>query len=176
MDVCINPEILRVIYFFNLILDIVKIVVPIGLIVFGLIDFSKAVMSSEEKEHKKTFNLFIKRILYGVLIFAVPWIVEVLMITLGDLIDKDKMGNFTDCLENANSECIEALESDNASTIRSTCDVPNGFGRSDKGFCWRCTTDSSIYEWGASMPPILEECKGWQKVSYSKDECPNSRK
>jgi len=127
MEACTNPDILRVIYFFNLILDIIKIVVPIGLIVFGLIDFSKAVMSSEEKEHKKTVNLFIKRILYGVLIFAVPWIVEVLMVTLGDLIDKDNMGNFTDCLENANSECIDALDSKDINTIKSICDVPEDF-------------------------------------------------
>ena len=127
MDACTNPDILRVIYFFNLILDIVKIVVPIGLIVFGLIDFSKAVMSNEEKEHKKTVNLFIKRLLYGVLIFAIPWIVEVLMVTLGDLIDKDNMGNFTDCLENAESECIEALDSKNMDTTKSVCDIPVDF-------------------------------------------------
>ena len=124
MDVCVNPDILRVIYFFNLILDIVKIIVPIGLIVFGLIGFSKAVISGDEKEQKKSFNLFGKRLLYGILIFAVPWIVEVLMITLGDLIDRDNMGNFTDCLENANSECIDALENKDFDAIEEMCDLP----------------------------------------------------
>lgn len=127
MTACYDPELLRVVYFFNLLIDIVKIIVPIGLIVFGLIDFSKAVISSDEKNQKKTVGLFVKRILYGVLIFAVPWIVEVLMITLGDLLDKDNMGNFTDCLENADSECIEALDSKNMDTIKSVCDVPVGF-------------------------------------------------
>lgn len=128
MGVCTNPDILKVIYFFNIIIDIVKIVIPIALIIFGIIDFAKAVISSNEKSQSKTVNLFLKRLLYGVLIFVVPWIVEVLMITLGNLLEsEDDMGNFTDCLENANFECIDALDSKNINTIKSICDVPEDF-------------------------------------------------
>lgn len=39
MDACTNVGILKVIYFIKLLLNIAFIAVPIGLIVFGLIDF-----------------------------------------------------------------------------------------------------------------------------------------
>lgn len=113
MNACENPEILRVFFFFNLILNIVKIVVPIGLIVMGLIDFSRALTSNDESTQKKSTKLFIKRVIMAVLVFFVPWIVETLIIGLGNLADGV---NFTDCLENATKEKIESLE--NSEKIR----------------------------------------------------------
>ena len=80
MDACTNVGILKVIYFIKLLLNIAFIAVPIGLIVFGLIDFSKSVASGDEKDGKKNLNLFIKRLIYGALVFCVPWIVNVVMI------------------------------------------------------------------------------------------------
>ena len=62
VSVCTNPDILRVIYFFLIIIDIVKIIIPIALIILGIIDFSKAVVISDEKVQKKSVNLFMKRI------------------------------------------------------------------------------------------------------------------
>ena len=106
-DTCTNPDILRVIYFGKLIVDIVKIVIPIGLIIMGMIDFSKSVVTNDDGVQKKNMKLFMKRIIFAVLVFAVPWIVEFLIINLGNLADGV---NFTDCLENANSEKIEELE------------------------------------------------------------------
>ena len=81
--------------------------IPIGLIVFGLIDFSKSVASGDEKDGKKNLNLFIKRLIYGALVFCVPWIVNVVMHLLGDL---TKDVNWTDCYNNANKEYIDAHE------------------------------------------------------------------
>ena len=187
MEACTNPDILRVIYFFSLILDIVKIIVPIGIIVFGIIGFSKAVISGDEKEQKKSFNLFGKRLLYGVLIFAVPWIVEVFMITLGDLIDKDNMGNFTDCLENANSECIDALDSKNINTIKSICDVPEDFkveedtsnqdenvgqNQTTNQVCWQCNDNPNLYQWGESAKSDSNCHAGWHELNRTKEQCP----
>ncbi|MGM9876438.1 MAG: hypothetical protein ACI310_04330 [Bacilli bacterium] len=107
VDACTNPDILRVIYFAKLILDIVKIVIPVGLIIMGMIDFSKSVVTSDEAVQKKNVKLFVKRIIFAVLVFAVPWIVETLIVSLGNLTDGV---NFTDCLENAESDCIEQIE------------------------------------------------------------------
>ena len=107
IEACENPDILRIIYFIKILIDIVKIIVPIGLIIIGSIDFSKSVINSDEKEQKKTLNLFIKRLIYAALIFIVPWLIEVLISFLGDL----TVGvNWTDCINNANSEKIEELE------------------------------------------------------------------
>lgn len=107
VDACTNPDILRVIYFAKLILNIVKIVIPLGLIIMGMIDFSKSVVTSDVGSQNKNMKLFIKRVIYAVLIFAVPWIVETLMVTLGDLTEGV---NFTDCLQNATEEKIAELE------------------------------------------------------------------
>lgn len=107
VDACTNPDILRVIYFGRLIVDIVKIVIPIGLIIMGMIDFSKSIVTSDDGVQKKNMKLLVKRIVFAVLVFAVPWIVEVLMINLGNLTEGV---NFTDCLENATGDCIDQLE------------------------------------------------------------------
>lgn len=106
-NACTNPDILKIIQFILIIINIVTIAVPIGLIVYGSIDLSKTVISGEEKDGKKNLNLFIKRVIYAVLVFAVPWIVKTVMIFLGDLTEGV---NFTDCLKNANSETIKSLE------------------------------------------------------------------
>ena len=82
MDACTNVGILKVIYFIKLLLNI-------------------------EKDGKKNLNLFIKRLIYGALVFCVPWIVNVVMHLLGDL---TKDVNWTDCYNNANKEYIDAHE------------------------------------------------------------------
>lgn len=107
LNACENPDVLRIIYFIKILIDIVKIVVPIGLIIMSTIDFSKSVTTNDENIQKKVITLFGKRIIVAVLIFIVPWIAEVVMVALGDL---TKDVNFTDCLQNANKEKIEALE------------------------------------------------------------------
>ena len=100
LEACQHPGILRVLYFATLLLDIVFVLVPIGLIVMLMIDFSKAVVSGDEKASKST-KLVGKRILYAILIFSVPWIVNLLM----DFLDSAGLHNsYITCLENAKSK------------------------------------------------------------------------
>lgn len=149
VDACTNPDILRVIYFGRLIVDIVKIVIPIGLIIMGMIDFSKSIVTSDDGVQKKNMKLLVKRIVFAVLVFAVPWIVEVLMINLGNLTEGV---NFTDCLENATGDCIDQLE--------------NGYSRcysKDEYSCYYCPS-SDKYLWRPGSPS--ENCPGgigWSK-------------
>ena len=156
-DACTNPDILRVIYFGKLIVDIVKIIIPIGLIIIGMVDFSKSVVTSDDGTQKKNMKLFVKRIVFAVLVFAVPWIVEVLMINLGNLTDGV---NFTDCLENANSEKIEALE-------KKTEEQGN---TSNEWACYYCPS-SDKYLWRVGIPS--ENCPGgigWSKKTDIKQK------
>ena len=53
MDACNNPDILRVIYFIKILIEIIMIIVPIGLIIMGLLDFSKSVVTNDENARKK---------------------------------------------------------------------------------------------------------------------------
>jgi len=60
-------------------LTLIQIAVPIGLIIMGTIDFSKAVMASDEDKMKKAQVIFIKRIIYALLVFLVVIIVRFTM-------------------------------------------------------------------------------------------------
>jgi len=198
MEACTNPDVLKVIYFFLIIIDIVKIIIPIALIVLGIIDFSKAVVTNDEKVQKKATNLFFKRILYAVLVFIVPWIVEVLTITLGNLIGDTSAVNFTDCIENANSESIKQLENE---TYNWSCYVcksdstkkvyldrePNVHDfmcnakwekttetkeECNSNFkCYVCKTDDTVKAYTNGMPSPGILCKSWKETDLSKEEC-----
>lgn len=63
----------------NGVLKIVCIVIPIALIAFAIFDLGKAVIASDEKEVKAAQSRLIKRLIYGVVIFLVPFIVTLVM-------------------------------------------------------------------------------------------------
>ena len=157
MDACTNPDILRVIWFFMIILDIVKIIIPIALIVLGIVDFSKAVITSDEKAQQKSVKLFGKRILYAILVFIIPWLVEVFMITLGNLIGEEGKVNFTDCIENATGEKIKQLE-------QTKENEKNGL------YCWQCNDNSDLYKWGTSSGTNVNCHAGWHKIDNVLEE------
>ena len=58
---------------------IIKIVVPILLIVFGMLDLGKAVVASKEDEIKKGQQLFVKRVISAVIVFFVIQIVQLII-------------------------------------------------------------------------------------------------
>lgn len=159
MNVCENPDILRVIWFGLEIIDIVKIIIPIALIVLGIIDFSKSVITSDEGIQKKSGKLFIKRLIYAVLVFTVPWLIKVLIITLGDLavLDSNEV-NYTDCLDNANGEKIEELE-------QKIEDEKNNLA------CWKCNDNNNLYKWGTSSGNNTNCHAGWHKVDLLEKDC-----
>ena len=61
----------------SLVVDLIKIGVPVLLIIFGMLDLGKAVMASKEDEIKSAQKLLIKRAIYAVAIFFVVFIVQV---------------------------------------------------------------------------------------------------
>ena len=61
------------------ILNIIQILIPIALILFGTIDLGKAVISSDEKEIKAAQSKLIKRCIYAAAVFFVVLLVTVLM-------------------------------------------------------------------------------------------------
>lgn len=96
---CEHPAVLRVIYFGYLFVKIGCSVLPIGLIIMLIVDFSKAVISGKEDEQIKSTKLVGKRIMYAVLVFLVPWIVSVLakVLSSSNLFNV----NYSACLDNA---------------------------------------------------------------------------
>ncbi|MBR6690840.1 MAG: hypothetical protein IKL65_05860 [Bacilli bacterium] len=89
---------------------IIKIVVPILLIIFGMLDLGKAVVASKEDEIKKGQQTFIKRVIAAVIVFFVIQIVQILI----NFISGDK--NISECFncfvngKIADNACISTSE------------------------------------------------------------------
>lgn len=61
------------------ILNYMKILGPTIAIVFGTLDFTKAIVASDEEKMKKAQSSFVKRLIAALLLFFVPIIVELLL-------------------------------------------------------------------------------------------------
>ena len=66
-------------YTVHLIITIFKIVIPVLLVIFGMIDLGKAVVASKEDEIKKSQQILIKRVIMALIVFFVVQIVQVLV-------------------------------------------------------------------------------------------------
>lgn len=65
-----------------LVVNLIKAAIPIILIIFGMLDLAKAVMSNDEKEMKGAQTKLMKRVIYAVLVFLVISIVQLLFSVL----------------------------------------------------------------------------------------------
>lgn len=74
----------EVIEFLNEVFNIFKILVPIIIVSFGILDFSKGVFGGDENEIKKAQGKFIKRLIIGIIFFFIPLIMTLVF----DLINK----------------------------------------------------------------------------------------
>ena len=81
---------------------IVKIVIPILLIVFGMLDVGKSVIASKPDEVTKNLKSFAMRSIAAVLIFFIPSLVSVLINAVAKTKSDDKVGNN----ENANQNWL----------------------------------------------------------------------
>lgn len=63
----------------KVLLNILQIVVPILLIVWGSLDLGKAVMANDDKEIKGATGKLIKRAIAAVIVFFIPWLVSLIM-------------------------------------------------------------------------------------------------
>lgn len=64
-------------------INILKIGIPILLIVFGMLDMGKAVISNDEKEMKSAQGTLIKRCTYAVIVFFIVAIVQFVVGLIG---------------------------------------------------------------------------------------------
>ncbi len=69
--------------FVGIALLVVKIVIPIILIILGMVDLGKAVVSSEDKAVSKAATRLLWRIIAAVIIFFIPTIVSAIFALIG---------------------------------------------------------------------------------------------
>ena len=78
--------------FLNIIRIVIRLIqysVPLLLLVLGTIDMVKAVASGDEKVSKTSSQTFLKRLMYGVLIFLVPFLLRIVLRMVDKNIIKD---------------------------------------------------------------------------------------
>lgn len=95
-----------------MVINTIKIVVPIILIIFGMIDLAKAVMSNDEKEMKGAQSKLLKRVIYAVAIFLVVAIIQLVFGALAassegtdDAIDSSTIQGCISCFVNSTKHC-----------------------------------------------------------------------
>lgn len=95
MDNTFCMESMKIWKFVGEIVTIIKICIPVLILVLGIIDLGKAVVSSQEKEVGKAAGQLLKRFLAGVIIFFIPTLVNLGM----GLIDDASDLNYKPCTE-----------------------------------------------------------------------------
>lgn len=96
VDICSMPSLDPLWNLIGVIIKVIWIGIPILLIILGSIDLGKAVIASKEDEVKKAKQAFIRRLLYAIAVFAVVWLVRIVLSFVSTLgIDKtyDDNGN-----------------------------------------------------------------------------------
>ena len=94
------PKVIHTIYI------VLQILVPILLVLFGSLDFFKAVIASKEDEIKKGQQTFIKRLISGIIVFFVFAIVRLVISFAGDEDSKSNIMKCASCIINNDENCV----------------------------------------------------------------------
>lgn len=87
---------------------VIKIAVPVLLVVFGMIDLMKSIVASKEDEIKKGRQIFVKRLIAGVLVFFIFSIVQLLISFVADE-NKEGIMDCANCFINGDCKKTNAL-------------------------------------------------------------------
>lgn len=91
-------------YVITMIITIIKFVVPILLVIFGMIDFLKSVTASKDDEIKKGRQTFINRLIAAVLVFFIVQVVQLVVRFAAQGSDKENVVDCFSCFINANDK------------------------------------------------------------------------
>ena len=110
LSICDNPDVLQVMRIVNIVITVIKIAVPILLIVFIMLELVGAV--SDEEKLKKVTSGAVKKFIAAVLIFLIPTLVQVIVVTT--LGNENAADGYKNCLKNLSLEQINKIYETNA--------------------------------------------------------------
>ena len=96
------------------VVTVIKIVIPLILIVLGMVDLGKAVVSSDDKQISKSVTALIKRFIAAVVVFFVPTIVSALFNALAIMNDTEK-ADYNICVQ-----CVTGGDCDTTTALGNT--------------------------------------------------------
>ena len=100
------------------VVTIFKIVIPLILIVLGMIDLGKAVVSSDEKAINKAVGTLIKRFVAAVVVFFIPTIVNALFGLIGIVNNDD--ADYLICVKCVTATCDTEANGAKANVLKAT--------------------------------------------------------
>lgn len=111
----------------GLVVYIIKIVIPLALIILGMIDLGKAVISSDEKAINKSVGTLIKRFIAAVVVFFIPTIVNAAFGLIGVITDstKNDYQKCVDCITNPYGKCEGYIKDAKANLLGESDDESN---------------------------------------------------
>lgn len=84
-------------YLVGRVLEVFKIIIPILIIIFGMIDLGKAVVVSEEKAISKATKTLMFRLIAALVVFFIPAIVSAIFGLLSFFTDEDISKDYEVC-------------------------------------------------------------------------------
>lgn len=93
------PKIIHIIYL------IIELLVPILLVIFGTIDFLKAVTGGKEEDTKKNQQMFLKRLIISIFVFF-TFAFAKLIVSFGSD-NKANVISCASCIINNNEDCVK---------------------------------------------------------------------
>lgn len=90
---CDYSGVRRTFMILGIVINIVKIVVPLILIITGMVTFSKTIISGKSEDMTASLGILAKKIIAGLVVFLIPGLLD---FTFDSLIGADE-SNFTEC-------------------------------------------------------------------------------
>ena len=82
LNICNNSNLVWIIQVARIVIRIIAIAAPFALIIFGSLDFFKAIIAGDEKEMKAKRKPFIGRLIAAIILLLMPAIVNIIMKTI----------------------------------------------------------------------------------------------
>ena len=170
MDVCNNPDVLRVIMYIKILLKYIFILVPIGLILMMGLDFFKNVVAGREEDMNKNTKLSLKRLIFCVVLFFVPTIVSFVIKIVDDSLETDT--SYISCITNAESSTIEEKEADYAWNLVAEAKESGDFIKIENALSYinRIKDEEKKEEYKEVIELVKEEIIADAKLKQQKEE------
>ena len=109
-DFC-NGDTLFIFQIAHTVIKVLQIAVPFALIIWGSLDFFKAVIAGDDKEMKQKRKPFVQRVIAAVIVLLLPMLVDIIMKNIA----KDHETSFAACWTTANPKDGIVLPDSNSS-------------------------------------------------------------
>lgn len=106
---CINPFFLRVLYYSKIFINVLRFIIPFGLIFKTILDIYKQILNPKDDDGMKKIK---NRVIAAVIVFLVPSIVNLLINFISKVSDTDVNHGLYQCLEFADLEHIKDIETE----------------------------------------------------------------